>query len=285
MTPVISFVIATRNDNWCGDSLGRLRQTMRSIGTAFSNRPGIEIVLVDWGSADPLLSHITVDDHSPCSLLSAHVPQELTRAYEVEFCETVALNLGIRMATAPLVCRLDQDTMIGWQAAQILYSQARRKLTYSLFSGRRDMSEGTVGIDPTAPINSADLLGKPDFFRGAIGVLATIRETWDQLAGYDESMIHRLHIEHEICERMRNAGGLRDIGPETNWGFYHQWHDRAPGLARKENPAPPQDEIRRRLAGRFRVNGENWGMKEQWHRLNVTRRDGQKIADSTAMAA
>ena len=142
--PALSYVIATRNDNFCGDSPGRL---IKSISRLMDLDPEhhFELVVVDWGDtgvADLLERHFEFESDEEVVRVLA-VPQKITSRFDTPFSEVHALNLAARRARAPWVGRIDQDTLVGdgfvrWFRAltELEANEPYRKHAY--FSTRRE---------------------------------------------------------------------------------------------------------------------------------------------------
>lgn len=252
-TPRVSFVIASRNDQWCGDSVGRLSNTLNWLMNFFDE----EIILVDWGTPtkDPLRRALKLENHRP-DVRMIYVPREIATDH---FSEVLALNVGIRRAKGTYIARLDQDTMPGMKFRGWLNElpDNPNNMTPAYFSERRDMALGdTPGTlirrwsDP--PWDDS----YKDFFKTAVGVLIAPKIAWHNLTGYDESLIYRNHMEHDLCARFRRTCGLVNLGPIVEYDFYHQFHERSK-VYLKDNDFP-SDKWMEECP--LRPNGIDWGL-------------------------
>jgi len=257
----ISYVIASRNDGYCGDAMGRLHKTIEHIQVEQNNDNSFEVVMVDWGSKEPIKFHVATG-RLRRNVRLLHVPPSLATPH---FHETLALNLGIRRARGEWIARLDQDTLVGprfveWfrsgmptaiEGAVIRYRQQ------AFFSLRRDLPEDLIW-------QSWDKSGEP-YWRGAVGMLLATRDAWHNVRGYFEGMDRRNHIEHDLALRLARECGLSALGPLTNYDFHHQHHPRPSGLP--QNPFRSEQVLLQMIEeGKF-TNPENWGLKDQWDQI------------------
>lgn len=260
--PKISYIIASRNDGFCGDPIERLWKTQAAIHNCHNDDNAYEIVVVDWGSEEPigLLTGVQVKEEQ-----YIYVPPSLATPH---FHETRALNLGIRRARGEWVARLDQDTLVGprfveWFRRMSTEADETNYITgvTSYFSLRRDLPEDLVWRDwhrCTEP-----------FWRGAVGILLAPAGGWKEVRGYYEGLDQRNHIEHDLCLRLKKYTGLRyglvDLGEITNYDFHHQHHPRC--TDRPDNPYRSEQVLEQMISeGKF-TNDENWGMKEYWDQI------------------
>lgn len=267
-TPKLSYIIATRNDGFCGDPMDRLENTLEQIQVL---QPDAEIIVVDYGSdGEELVKHVQWIQ----KFRSVYVPQAVGKPFH----ETLALNIGIRRARGEWIARLDQDILVGdnfvkWFDRTILHFNQLLEgviednpfLRPAFFSLRRDLTEyrtknaemnelaSELGVHP--PIWSDWKADAPGFWRGAVGTLLAPRSAWHHLRGYDESLIHRNHMEHDLCSRFRRYCGLVNLGPIIDCDFYHQWHERCSG--RQENEMKSDEELDKLP---IQANDENWGL-------------------------
>lgn len=236
MTPLISYIIASRNDQYCGDSLQRLQSTVHKLLPQIG-----EIIIVDWGSDNPI-SH-EARFHF-VNLKFIYVPQEITQRYTTPFHETLALNIGIRRASGHFIARLDQDILCGDPWFDFVSKLDPSHSYPAYFSSRR------VCIVPRfiAPYGTT-------FYRAAVGILLAERKAWHDLRGYDERMLHRNHMEHGLCMRFKRHCGLLNLGTMLGFPFYHQWHEVVQD--REENPMPSLDYL---STVPIQANDQNWGL-------------------------
>lgn len=263
-TPKISFVIASRNDNYCGDSKYRLRKVLTRLISANGGLDGLnpalaEIIVVDWGSKRPL--HDELWSYVKNGVRFLYVPKSVTDLWDTPFEECHALNLAARKARGTWIGRLDQDTVPGQMFFDWFQSPPEPNQVF--FSGRRDLKEfQTVDpnskLTPDGPINPDNL--STSFYRGAVGILLAPKSVWHECRGYDERLILRLHTEHDFIYRLRNVCPVADLGKMLDYCFYHLWHSREEGDARPRNPSRSAEQIAESLGNATYVNDSQWGL-------------------------
>lgn len=264
MTPKISYIIASRNDNYCGDSLARLSNTLFHL----SMYVGGEFIVVDWGSEVPISEKISILGFPAIecrgNIRFIHVPQDITKQYKTPFNEVVALNIAARRAVGTYVARLDQDIIIGQEYAKWCKELPDTGWAPAYFSQRRELAEDSIpsvaNLKPeNFPVWGNWPLTYDDFYKAAVGIILAPRSKWHLLRGYNEQLIYRNHMEHDLCRRFKQAIGLENLGLILNADFYHQWHSDVDTIGRPQN-IQPTEEILHELAERIKVNDENWGM-------------------------
>ena len=124
----ISYILVSRNDRYCGDSVGRLETTLNHTGEILklNNLLGeSEIILTDWSSPEengPLSSVLKLSDSTRSILKIAEVPREVAQRYQKDspFSEVHAMNLGFRQSRGKFFARIDQDTLIGQRFCRLV---------------------------------------------------------------------------------------------------------------------------------------------------------------------
>ncbi len=259
---MITFVLVTRNDNHEGNSLQRLRNMLevncQRLKEAFPHLyQHFEILVGDWGSETPLSFDVLGMD--PISIVKfVHFPKEVTSLFDTDFNEVHSLNYLIRNATNSIVARLDQDIIIG----NVFFNYLRRQ-TYDhlrnniLWSPRTEMMQD-FNIERY-------LLSKysSTYFMDAIGIIMAPRLHWSCVKGYNEKLIYRNHMEHDLYKRFVEQFGnsyVVNIGDELCNPFFHQWHERTATETRKNND-PDNSPF---------ANDENWGLQLYKHLITKT---------------
>lgn len=247
--PAISYIIASRDDNFCGDSFGRLCCSLDALMDA-NPEHDLEVVVVDWGS-DSLASKL--DDRYEGKVLRVlSVPQKVCNLFETPFSEVHALNLAARRARSAWIGRIDQDTIVGEGFIKWFEDNSFIPPT-AYFSLRREL--------PTQEIWNQWSVDAPEFYRGGVGILLVPGLVWHEVKGYNEKNIHRNHMEHEFCLRLKALGGLQNLGPllDPPACFYHQPHEACQN--REHNPQLTSLQLAAISHGPVAVNDENWGLK------------------------
>jgi hypothetical protein len=253
----LTYVIASRNDDWAswnhdltGTPVRRLYNTLQSIER---HHPEAEVIVVDWGSENPLCSDIrkyaAAKGHCPCARF-IYVPPALTNQFLTPFCEVVALNIGIRRARHDWIARLDQDTLVGRAFPQWFHLNIPRSAFFSL---RRDLAPGDIVPRGDEQVWRGWPLDCKYFINGAVGLLLAPRDAWFHVHAYNQSLIHRNHMEHDLCFRFLYHCGFYNLGTAVDACFYHQWHPQMPD--RPDNA--PVDIC---MGDKIPIpNDENWG--------------------------
>jgi hypothetical protein len=257
MTSRISYIIATRNDHFCGDPMERLRLALHRIAAV---DPEAEVVVVDWGSETPVFDVMGRDVAPSGRMRFLHVPTTVTRQFPTLFSEVHALNLGIRRSTGRFVGRLDQDTLIGERFVQWHQKQLKDDDPRAWFSLRRDLPPNVHWPDPNALVWQNRNIRGADFFTGAVGILLAPRALWEQVRGYYEQLIHRNHMEHDLCLRFKRDAGLENLTPIIDCDFYHLWHPTVQGLP--QNTPWSLEALEQMLTHGQQINGPDWGMEQ-----------------------
>ena len=239
----LTLILATRNDRYNGDPMARLRvsltRTLANAEAAGMPMDGLEIIVCDWGSEEPVKNAVPFHP----ALRHLHVSKTKADSYETFFYETKALNLAARGARGKWIGRMDQDTIVGrrffeWYVAGNMeagsvYFSPRRQLPPSV----EEEQDGNNHNDP--PTRTA--------YDSAVGMFLLEREVWHRHRGYCEAMRFFNHIEVEFLTRLDKEHPIRFFAPEIDMPFYHLWHSRHDADPRKQNELTPVP------------NGEDWG--------------------------
>jgi hypothetical protein len=230
--PKVTFIICSKNDNWEGKPIERLRKSIEITCENTNNHDDYEILIGDWGSDIPIHEELGIRPKIRCTVL--HIPQSVTSKFNVPISEVHCLNMLSRRANGTFVGRVDQDTITHRRFFDYvennsldlngLYWSTRRDLPKDCF----DYSKSTVG----KPCHSG-------FFRAAIGIVMMSKSSWHSITGYDEKLFLRNHMEHDLFHRsMRVCSRLYNIGCMLDAPFYHIYHDRAMGKMTQSNSEP-----------------------------------------------
>lgn len=285
-----SFLFASRNDEYEGNAIERLTATLYALIQLIAMRPSlvreVEIVLVDWNSEVPLRTNPAFDRlaHGRKLVRIVEVSPAVARRYEdrVELSEVHALNLAAACARGKMLLRLDQDTLTGKQAVDMLIhvrDHERWRLHQVWWVGRKE----------TPPEDYDDVIANPNMYvhyncnrlpyfgdtpennrngLGAVGVLGIPRELWMSSGGYDQSMSLRGHMEIELVNRLARERYVWNLHDDWGTDFYHIWHTY--DSKRPWNKKFDIDDQRRVAAAGivegadiFSYDGEGWTVPEQ----------------------
>jgi hypothetical protein len=255
---MITFILVSRNDNYEGKSIDRLKisleRNINNLRQKFKNLYNFEFLLGDWGSEEPITKEkLKIKDPS---LKIFYFPKEVTNMFNSPFNEVHSLNFLIKNSNRDYVARLDQDIILGDNFINYIYNH--EILTDKFYwSNRRDL------FDNNFDLNQSVVNGNPfksDFYKDAIGIILSSKKNWCEIKGYNENMINRNHMEHDLFERFLKKLGhnsLVNLGVILDCPFFHIYHSRINGNNRQMNNY-----------SEF-TNDENWGLEKYKHLIKT----------------
>lgn len=242
-----SFVYVARNDTYCGDAVLRLRTSLECLVTQASrtNLP-YEIVVVDWNSLEPLMTHEYFKSYKNPNTRFVLVPPDVSADVGIRngVSEVHGFNLGMRVAQGSWVIRMDQDLLFGRRVFTYLLSRASNLDPNEIWWCSRRESHPvymTRGMDAWFDMHKhpADFVDAQypylplwtgrtcDDGEGAVGLFAMARDTWHRMGGYHESLTGWGHMEVElgkhIAERFPELKWVNLHGP-LECAIVHIWH-------------------------------------------------------------
>lgn len=260
----VSFILTSRNDNYCGNSPQRLFTSLAALSTLLqkNNLESYEIVLVDWNSEIPLLENPEFKKID--NLVYINVKPEIAKKYSrFHLSEVHALNLAARSAKGDLLLRLDQDTIIGERFINLLkeYYSNDEVFNKLWWSSRRETNETQYNDVVKNPIEFINQYGNElpywcnkiyKYGEGAVGIFGVPRKLWMLEKGYNENMMGWGHMELEFRDRLVKHTDWFHVDDNTNTDFYHIWHIRDNKEHNNHNYSiyPP--------------NKENWGCSDDF---------------------
>lgn len=102
----LSIVVASSNDQYGGDSIGRLITMLTNTTASF---PEAEVILVDWESNNGPLNKV-IPKWLQDKIIIYRIPSSLSRDYKY-FMEYISKNVGIRRATKEWILTVNQDNL------------------------------------------------------------------------------------------------------------------------------------------------------------------------------
>jgi hypothetical protein len=265
----LSIILCSRNDHYCGDSVGRLESALNHTGEIFAAHNVLshtEIILTDWGSNVPLNDVLKLNDETRSILRINYIDPSITKEFPAKFSEVHALNSAARLARGTFIGRIDQDTLIGDLFIKWFFSDAVSSVN-AYFSNRRDMTETQsiecvknsieyIRINGKNVVLNASQVTENDYWKAAVGILLVPRIVWWKIRGYNEKNIYTNHMEHEFCARLNRECKLINLGPITDCDFFHIFHARDDNTKSKKNFLLSD----KRLATlKIVANGNDWG--------------------------
>ena len=302
----ISYVIASRNDSYGGDSLGRLQKTLNHTGYILGRKGALsrsEVLVTDWATPKnyrPLKESLCLNEDIKSILKIIEVPPRIANRYQLNspFSEVHALNTAFRKSTGTFFGRIDQDTLIGDRFIDWFYWHFHEQdLGFSwplvAFSGRRNLDQeqskqpynfifdkekykevkichSNNFYSRIHPTKQQMLL----FFGGAVGILLIHRDLYIKHKGYNESYIYMNNMETEFLNRLKHdRNDFYNLGLKCDGDFYHLHHSRKDGakedsqLHAKESGSRKTNPPLMREAEPYNPNTDMWGLKNE--NLNV----------------
>ena len=257
----LSYILVSRNDNYCGDSVGRLQTTLNHTGEILEKNKQLdssEVILVDWASPKqngPLKKVLELNSSIKKILKIVEVPPPIANKHQKDspFSEVHAMNVGFRHSSGKFFGRIDQDTLIGNRFIDWFYKDFHVKdfgFEWPLvaFSGRRNLSDAqsvhyknyvyddtlSRTVEICHPNNFYSRL-LPDakhmflFYGAAVGILLVERELYEKAKGFNEDFIYMNNMDTEFLNRLRTGNSFYNLGLKCDADFYHLNHSRRDG--------------------------------------------------------
>jgi hypothetical protein len=285
-----SFILVARNDNYCGNSLERLTNTLNFLGKVLhetGNLENAECILTDWCSPNEGLKDcLNLNSHIKSILKIVIVPKDIGFKYQGEspFSEVHAMNCCFRRMSGKYFLRIDQDTLVGYRFVNWFFNEfGEKSLGFTWpkagFSGRRNLSKKQTPkykkiilnkktsrqakvFHPHNYYNLIDANGTIfTFFGAAVGVMLIERDIYEEEKGFNEDMVYMNQMDVEFFNRLIIKTPIYNISQKTNCDFYHQFHE-IPG---SDNPSlkRPKNSILFRNKPFKNSNDDNWGLKNE----------------------
>ena len=228
---MISFILVTKNDSYSGSpSLDRLSKSLniniKNLKNTREDFRNFEFLIGDWGSDIPITKNLlNVDD--PDNLIQIYYfPKEITGMFDSKFNEVHSLNFLIRKSKHRFIARLDQDIIIGKKFFEYIGELNDKNYYWSI---RRILEKDDFSENYSAPLNILHWpMDHPEYYKAAIGIICASKSAWHEIQGYNENMIYRNHMEHDLYERFKNKFGINaiNLGIILDTPFFHIYHER-----------------------------------------------------------
>lgn len=293
----ISYIIASRNDSYCGDSVGRLQTVLNHTGEILNKNSKLEeseIILCDWASPaknGPLSKKLQINKATRSILKIVEVPEDIAKKYQKDspFSEVHAMNTGFRNSTGKFFARIDQDTLIGERFIDYFYNTYFEdpNINWPLvaFSGRRnlDFKQSLKYRDWVFDLNKSLKVeichphafysrmiphrkNSFTFYGAAVGVMIVERELYLKHGGFNEDLIYMNNMDVEFMSRLAQETLFLNLSLRTEADFYHLHHSRSEG-AEGDNSQPHSVDIGSRKTnpnsirmGTKNNNAKDWGL-------------------------
>ena len=274
---IFSFLYASRNDNYCGDSPERLFTCIRLLNEFIKDYPELipicEIIIIDWNSEEPLYKnrHCNIQSIIPLKFIIVN-PSIVKKIASSVLSEVHAYNLGARYSNGIMCFRLDQDTIIGRRFFDYLLDTIKNhkeRLYKVWWSGRKDTKPDmyNIIISKYADIfikqyeNNFDIpWGYSINGEGGVGVLGIPKYYWTETTGYNEKMIHWGHMEYSFLAVLKKYGEFLNLSKELDCPFYHIYHPPFYSCTKKIQNPIDRSEYK---------NDSNWGLKDYDNEIQI----------------
>jgi hypothetical protein len=283
MTPTLSLILCSRNDQYMGNSRWRLETTLNYVAAqvqSLGRTKDVEVLVADWGSEVPLRDVLRLTPAAAEIVSFLLVPPEIARPLQKDspFPEVLALNAAARRSRGTYIGRIDQDTLVGRRFFEVFFDiyEGRQKvelpLDFAIMFSNVRMIPYRFAVRCPPPFivrNFIDHFGnylklevssRKEFYKHSVGIFLLSRTLWAECSGYDESMLYMNAMETNMIERLIAAGRpIVDIGKMVQHSFYHlehyhPWGPRKSSTHRKVNSRHVQ------CRPGLRPNGDSWGL-------------------------
>jgi hypothetical protein len=295
--PFLSVVLASRNDDHCGDLISRLRTSVSGwLAHAARHRLSLELILVEWNPPPDRPRLRDVLDWSgadACSVRILSVPPAVHARYahsdRVGIHGAVALNAGVRRAEGEFVLATTSDILASHALAAFLTPGHLEPGRFYRID-RTDVAPEVVGLaslDERLVFCETHVLrvigregntrlprrrGMPDLHLGAPGDFMLLsRQAWHEVRGYPEFDIVGLGLDILLCY-IAYLHGQREVVLRPPLQLFHIDHPRM-------GPAPRAGDSREVLRSLLpwqllrtlsAVRARVWGRPPTgWDRLGV----------------
>lgn len=296
----ISYIVASRNDSYCGDSVGRLQTTLNHTGDILAKHNVLdksEIILSDWASPEAnggLINVLRLNKNTKSIIKIVETPHDIAQRHQGDspFSEVHAMNVGLRKSEGRFFARIDQDTLIGERFINWFYNEFHEKdygFDWPLvaFSGRRNLSSSqsenpqewiyndskSREVEICHPNNLYSKLvanGKNIFlfYGGAVGIMIVERDLYIREKGFNEEFVYMNNMDTEFMNRLRNFTKFYNLGLKVDSDFYHLNHSREEAAA-NDVTQPHASETGKRKTNSNLIrnqqfannNPDNWGLE------------------------
>ncbi|MEE1617842.1 glycosyltransferase family 2 protein [Brachybacterium sp. J153] len=230
--PEMSVVIGFRD--W---GVERLRRSVSSLHRALGATGG-EIIISDYGSADPSASRAVAEDSGARWV---HTPGDPV------WSRSRALNAGFAVADGDLLISTDADMLFSPGTLEVVHAQHAAAGRCALFLQCRDLPESVPEetfdepdrIDWAALERSSRL--RPRWGMG--GMMAIDRDGFTRLHGFDERLHTYGREDIDFARRARRAGWRTHWVDEPRARMFHMWH--APTISAASATDAGREAIRR----------------------------------------
>ncbi|MDT7041529.1 hypothetical protein [Candidatus Nitronereus thalassa] len=250
MSPKISFIVCSRNDNYMGNPMWRLETTVNYLIKNLVKVDRVqeaEIIIADWGSSTPIRDVLNIDRAGKDIVRFICIPPSIAKKCQKDspFSEVHSLNAAARVAKGNYIGRIDQDTLVGEKFLrwffEVLGHSSQGGSDYEnaiLFANRKSIPyRFSVQCPKFAYVEKyiedyGDALKVwnynphyPDlFWTSYVGIFLLTKKIWEECGGYNETMIYYDWMEVEMIIRLQTKYQMVDLGKIVDYDFFHLDH-------------------------------------------------------------
>ena len=281
----ISWILISRNDDYCGNPMERLKTTLHHLfkklhqyGLEQSN----EVILIDWNSEIPIVNNPQIDkwlQETNYNLKVLEVPPELAQKItDSKLSEVHGLNAAARRANGHFIIRIDQDCVVGDEIFEFicknckedpnLYNTVwwctRRNTTLKQY--RDFIKDPETFLAKNAEKTKSMMCKKNPTYQNLgyhVGILGVPKNIWIEHKGFNEQLVYYGTMELELFPRLKEKNA--SITYLNEWlrmqnPVYHIWHKNY--LMQKDRKYNTHifhlDE--KNNIYKLKPNDENWGL-------------------------
>jgi len=301
-TVLLSVVLQGKNDGYMGNFEWRISTNINKLVQSISENgfdDEVQIILVDWGSEQPLAEVLTLSEQAREHLDLIHVSESVADKYnrDSEYSIVHAINTGIRRASGEYILFCDGDTYIPTDSLRGIMSLLRGQMTsdvstqetlfmasrYHIPKSFQQNSPSLEEIDTYIAKNQAQLdHDKIDLvnFSGTATAYLMSRTLWHECTAFDESLIYWGWFDIDLFHRIKSKYQMVDF-EDLGIPFYHLEHysnsknrDMQAENPRKINPAV--------MPSAFSPNGPNWGLLDEDLSISKVGRQYKELQEKVA---
>jgi tetratricopeptide (TPR) repeat protein len=297
---LLSIVIQGRNDSYMGNFEWRLSTNINKLAQNIVNlgiQGKVQIILVDWGSEEPLSKVLTLSDEAINILDVIYVDKFVADKFnkDSEYSMVHAINTGIRRASGSYIMFCDGDTYIpneslkkivelisestksGFVPNRSLLMASRYHIPKSFQQSNPSLDEIDNFIKKNQFNLSHDKINTTEFTGTATAYLLP-RKIWYECTGFNEALIYWGWFDIDLFHRIKlkyDTYDFEDIGMP----FYHLEHysNSNNRNMQAENPRKINQGI---IPASFAINSKDWGLLNEHLSITKIIREKQKIFNS-----
>jgi len=267
--------------------LNRFAESVVSLGL----QEKVELLVVDWGSREPLRTVIPLSNAARRLVKFVQVPEAVAARFNRDspYSFVHASNCGLRRASGDFIMYCDADTYLPQSSLQTICSSLHGHARAGETRQPEGWTQTSLGGNPTnhfflasryhIPISfhkhcaaseqidayiaenkgtlDHDRINKRDFMGTATAYLMH-RSIWRACRGFDERLIYWGWFDIDLFQRLRQRHEVCDL-EDAGVDFFHLEHY-SNSKKRDQTVENPQRANEAKRPDRFRVNDENWGL-------------------------